>query len=161
MTDLDRDSFALRDEDRLPWLEAVDDADDVERVSPLRLIGWLVAGLAVLGLVIAGIWAWQNRAVQPSGAGDLIAAPEGPFKVKPDEPGGMAVEGKGDAAFATSAGAGPTGQLDLSAVPEAPVTAAPAPVGTPAPTPSPVAPAAADPAGAPSPAPLPAGGVVI
>lgn len=161
MTDIDRDGYALRDEDRLPWLEAVDDEEDVERVSPLRLVGWLFAGLGVIGLIIAGIWAWQNRTIAPSGDGTLIAAPAGPYKVKPDEPGGMAVEGKGDAAFATSAGAGPSGQIDLSAVPEAPVTRPPAPpppaappagpsapvaeggrIATPAPEPAPAAPAA-------------------
>jgi hypothetical protein len=161
MTDLDRDSYALRDEDRLPWLEAVDDAEDVERVSPLRLIGWLLAGLALLGLVIAGIWVWQNRTVAPSGAGDLIAAPEGPFKVKPEEPGGMAVEGKGDAAFATSAGAGPSGQLDLSAVPETPVTTAPAPQPAPQPAPAPAPATAAAPAAADAAAAAPAAGAGV
>lgn len=128
MTDIDRDSYALRDEDRLPWLEAVDDEEDVERVSPLRLAALLLVGLAVLGIVISGVWWWQSRDVTPSGDGELIAAPPGPYKVKPQDPGGMEVEGKGDAAFATSEGAAPTGSLDLGAVPEDPVQrAAPAP----------------------------------
>lgn len=128
MTDIDRDSYALRDEDRLPWLEAVDDEEDVDRVSPLRLAALLLIGLAILGVVIAGVWWWQSREVTPNGDGELIAAPAGPYKVKVDDPGGMQVEGKGDAAFATSEGAAPTGALDLGAVPEDPVTrTAPAP----------------------------------
>lgn len=137
MTDIDRDSYALRDEDRLPWLEAVDDEDDVERVSPLRLAALLLIGLALLGVVIAGVWWWQSREVTPSGEGALIPAPATPYKVKPDEPGGMDVEGKGEAAFATSEGASPTGALDLGAVPEDPVQRT-----APAPKPAPTAPAA-------------------
>lgn len=128
MTDIDRDSYALRDEDRLPWLEAVDDEEDVDRVSPLRLAALLLIGLALLGAIIAGVWWWQSRDVTPTGEGELIAAPPGPYKVKPDDPGGMQVEGKGDAAFATSEGAAPTGALDLGALPEDPVArTAPAP----------------------------------
>lgn len=143
MTDIDRDSYALRDEDRLPWLEAVDDEDDVERVSPLRLAALLLLGLAILGVVIAGVWWWQSREVTPTGEGELIAAPPGPYKVKPDDPGGMKVEGKGDAAFATSEGAGPTGALDLGAVPEDPVTRTPPAPKPAAPAPSPSQPSQA------------------
>lgn len=121
MSDLDRDSYALRDEDRLPWLEPVDDEDEDEGVSPLKLAALVLVGLVVLGMVIGSIYWWQNRRVEPKGAGELIAAPAGDYKVKPENPGGMQVEGKGETAFATSQGAGPQGSLDLNAVPEAPV----------------------------------------
>ena len=61
----------------------------------------------------------------------MIAAQEGDYKVKPDEPGGLKVEGEGDSAIATSAGKGAgNGAIDLNAVPEKPVAgkhAAPAP----------------------------------
>ena len=71
-----------------------------------------------------------------AGDGALIAAQEGDYKVRPDDPGGLKVEGEGDAAIATSAGAGAgNGAVDLKAVPEAPVIAA----GGPRPKPSPSA----------------------
>ena len=122
MTDVERDSLDLRDEDRLPWLEAVDEDDDGGAISPLRLVAYVLAGLAALALVIGGIYWFQNREVVAEGDGELIAAPEGDYKVRPDEPGGMEVEGKGDAAFAASDGASPSGTIDLAAVPETPVT---------------------------------------
>lgn len=134
MTDVDRDSLDLRDEDRLPWLEAVDEDDGEGAISPLRLVAYVLAGLAALALVIGGIYWFQNREVAAEGDGELIAAPDGDYKVRPDEPGGMEVEGKGDAAFAASDGASPSGTIDLAAVPETPVTrqAPAAPTPTPA-----------------------------
>lgn len=128
MTDHSRDGLDLRDEDRLPWLEAVEDEDEGGGVSAFKVAGVVLAGLLVLGAVIGGIYWMQNRAVPADGEGELIAAPAGDYKVKPDEPGGMAVEGKGDAAFAASDGAAPSGAIDLNAVPEAPVTGKAAPV---------------------------------
>jgi hypothetical protein len=123
MTDRYRDSLDLRDEDRLPWLEAVEDDDDRQGVSPFKVAIAVIAGLALLALVVGGIY-WAQRDETPAvGEGALIAAPEGDYKVKPDDPGGMDVQGKGDAAFAASAGAAPSGSIDLNAVPEAPVTA--------------------------------------
>jgi len=132
MTDIDRDGLALRDEDRLPWLEAVDEEDE-GTISPLRLVSYVLAGLVALALVIGGIYWLQNREVAAEGDGELIAAPEGDYKVRPDEPGGMEVEGKGDAAFAASDGAAPSGTIDLGAVPETPVTRQPAPQPAPSP----------------------------
>lgn len=109
------------DEDRLPWLEPVDDYDDDEGISIGRLIGAVVVGLVALGLVIGGIFWLRNR---DSGEGDgtLIAAPQGPIKEKPGEPGGMDVEGTGDVAYDASVGQAVNSTIDLTALPEAPVT---------------------------------------
>lgn len=114
---------ALRDEDRLPWLEAVDEEDSEEGVSPAKLIAFVVAALIALGLVIGGVWALRHRGATPTGDGRLIAAPGGDYKVKPDAPGGMRVEGQGDSAFAASEGAEANGRIDLNATPEAPIAA--------------------------------------
>lgn len=122
MGDVERGSgLDLRDEDRLPWLEAVDDADEAGGVSPMKLMGGVVAALVALGVVISGVWWINNRNTGTEGDGSVIAAAPGDYKVKPDEPGGMKVEGQGDAAFATSEGAEATGQIDTAAMPEAPV----------------------------------------
>ncbi len=119
MSDIARDPAT--DEDRLPWLEAVEDEDADEGVSPGKMIALIVAALVALGIVIGGVW--LMRAKGPANVTDptLIAAAEGDYKVKPDAPGGMKVEGKGDSAFATSEGAEATGKIDTNALPEAPV----------------------------------------
>ncbi len=110
------------DEDRLPWLEAVDDEDGGEGVSVGKLIALIVAALVALGIVIGGVWAFRSKTA-PANTTDptLIAAAEGDYKVKPEAPGGMKVEGKGDSSFATSEGAEATGKIDTNALPETPV----------------------------------------
>jgi hypothetical protein len=125
------DPYALSDEDRLPWLEPVDDVEEHGGGASMRLIAWALAALGLLALAIGGIYWWQNRDVTPSGSGELIAAPKEPYKVKPEEEGGLKVEGQGDVAFQTSEGAQTQGSIDLNAVPEAPVERTPAPVAPP------------------------------
>jgi len=127
MTDVERDNLELSDEDRLPWLEAVEDTDDDEGISPAKLVGGVIGALVALGVVIAGVWWIKDRNAVAEGDGALIAAAEGDYKVKPDEPGGMKVEGEGDSSFATSEGAEATGKIDTSALPETPVAGARAP----------------------------------
>lgn len=124
----------IRDEDRLPWLETVDE-DYEESPSSLRLALLVLLGLAIIGMAIVA-YAWSRKAEVPAGSGDLIAAPQGDYKVKPDTPGGMKVEGEGDTAFATSEGKGTSdAAIDLNAMPEPPMPgkngAAPKPVAKP------------------------------
>ncbi|MBX3594307.1 SPOR domain-containing protein [Sphingomonas sp.] len=118
-------------EDRLPWLETVEDDYD-GGPSALRIILLVLLGLALIAAAIFGWW-WYQRSGGGEGTGALINAPEGAYKVKPDEPGGMKVEGEGDTVFAASEGATTNGSVDVSAVPEAPVTgkAAPRPSAAP------------------------------
>lgn len=125
------DRMDLRDEDRLPWLETVE-AEPVEEPSRGRAVALALLLLAALGAVVFGIHRWRE-ARSGNGDGALIAAPAGGYKVRPDDPGGLKVEGEGDAAVATSAGAGAgDGSVDLRAVPEAPVAkASPRPEPTP------------------------------
>jgi len=108
----------LREEDRLPWLETVE-PDEQETVGIGRVIALVVLGLAILAAIIFGIYKLQQRA--PTGDGQLIAAQEGDYKVKPDDAGGLKVKGEGDSAIATSAGKSGNGAIDLRGVPEAPV----------------------------------------
>ena len=108
----------LREEDRLPWLETVE-PDEQDPVGIGRVIALVVLGLAVLAAIIFGIYKLQQRA--PTGDGQLIAAQEGDYKVKPDDAGGLKVKGEGDSAIATSAGKSGNGAIDLRGVPEAPV----------------------------------------
>ncbi|HVI99585.1 MAG TPA: SPOR domain-containing protein [Sphingomonas sp.] len=115
----------LGDEDRLPWLETVDE-DYEEGPSVLRIAALVILGLALIAAVVYAVYWFQNRPAGPAGNGDLIRAQEGDYKVKPEEPGGMKLDGENSQALATSEGAAAgDGSLDLSAVPEAPVTANP------------------------------------
>lgn len=112
-------------DDRLPWLETVED-DYREGPSVLRIVLLILIGLAVIAAAVFGWW-WYQRTVTGEGTGALINAQEGDYKVKPDEPGGMKVEGEGDTVFAASEGATTNGSVDVSAVPETPVDGKAAP----------------------------------
>jgi hypothetical protein len=123
-------SFARGDEDRLPWLETVE-PDEPEGAPVGRVVLLVLLGLVVLGAVLFGLYHYQRGA---SGEGALIAAPAGDYKIRPDEPGGLKVEGEGDSAIAASAGSNGAAAIDLSAVPEAPIarpSAAPSATPTP------------------------------
>ena len=135
MTD-DARADEMGDEDRLPWLEAVEEDEDRGGPSMVKLIGLVVILLAVIGVVVGGLF-WIGNRNRLDGKGEVIAAPEGDYKVRPDQPGGMNVAGEGDIASAASEGAVPRGQINTSAVPETPMTQAP-----PAPRPPQPAPAA-------------------
>ncbi|MCF8708444.1 SPOR domain-containing protein [Rhizorhapis sp. SPR117] len=132
MTDYDRESLDLQDEDRLPWLEAVDDADDEEGVSIIRLVLLIVAGLVFLGGVIGGIY-WLQSDRSADGDGTLIAAPEGAYKIPAENPDARQFQGEGDTSFATSEGLEGGGKIDPGQLPETPVTEAAKPAPPPAP----------------------------
>lgn len=126
------------DDERLPWLEPAV-ATDADTVPAGKLAALVIAALVVLAIVVGGVYLLRQRTGPPPPDPSLIAAEPGNYKVRPDAPGGMAVEGRGDSAFATSEGAEANGRVDLNALPETPVaggkrTAAPATGATPATT---------------------------
>ena len=142
--------------DRLPWLEAVEEDDAGDGPSALKLIVAVLIGLAAIGGIVGGLFWLGNRHAGPGPGPSEVAtlkAPPGDYKVRPENPGGMNVQGQGDTSFAASAGAEPKGEINTNAVSEAPVSrSGPAaqpqqPAAKPAP-----APAAAKPAPAPAPA---------
>jgi hypothetical protein len=108
----------LKEEDRLPWLEAVEEEDEGDGPSALKLIAAVVIGLLCIGAVVGTLFWLGNRGAR-SGT-ELIPAPEGAYKVAPDDPGGMEIEGAGDSSQAASQGADPQGNLAMR-TPEAPV----------------------------------------
>ncbi|APG63756.1 hypothetical protein LPB140_09520 [Sphingorhabdus lutea] len=104
--DGDEQGLGLDDTERLPWLETADDYEYDSGPSSSRIIGLLLAGLAMLAAIIGGIYWWQrNQNAQGGiGNGDLIVAQEGDYKVKAEDPQGKSFEGEGDAAYAASDG---------------------------------------------------------
>ena len=140
MTD-DARADDMGDEDRLPWLEAVEEDEERSGPSIVKLAVGAVIGLVAIAVMGGGLF-WLADRNREGGNNTLIAAPEGDYKVKPAQPGGMNVAGEGDTAFAASEGAEPKGQINTNAVPEAPVTQAPAAPRPPQPAPAQAAPGA-------------------
>ena len=122
MTDVRADH--LEEGDRLPWLEAVEEDEGRDGPSVLKLIVAVLVGLISIGLIVGGLFWLGNRHSESSTAAapETIQAPPGPYKVRPQNPGGMNVQGGGDTSFAASAGAEPKGRIDANKLPEAPVT---------------------------------------
>ncbi|MBZ6380570.1 SPOR domain-containing protein [Sphingomonas sanguinis] len=113
--------YDQQEEDRLPWLETVE-ADEPEGVGIGKVVALVIVGLAILAFIGFGLYKWQAHQAAADGDGAVIAAPEGDYKVRPADPGGLKVKGEGNTAIATSAGKpGGTGAIDLRAVPEAPM----------------------------------------
>jgi hypothetical protein len=111
--------YEMRDEDRLPWLETVDD-DYEDGPSVLRIVLLILLALAIIAAAIFG-YQYYKKHKNVDGNGALIAAQEGDYKVKPDDPGGLKVEGEGDTAIATSNGATGNASIDMKAQPEKPI----------------------------------------
>jgi len=123
--------------DSLPWLEPVEAEDGgTARVRDDRAPGGRVILLVVIALlvvtVVVALTMWLRDRGDDSGPPGVIKAPEGPYKVPTDEVGGMAVAGQGDRTYATSQGDDAPSTIDLSALPEAPMTdrAAPPAIAT-------------------------------
>ncbi len=122
MSDTTRDSLDLNDEERLPWLESADDYDDGDEYSPVRVALFVGAGLLLLAAIVGGIYWLQNRdGGGLDGTGELIAAQEGDYKVRPDDPQARQFEGEGDASFAASEGQETPAQLGTPSDTETPI----------------------------------------
>jgi len=107
--------------DRLPWLEAVEDDDGEGGFGLGKMVGVILTAVLAVALIVAGVLFLQSRDGANEGQGELIAAPEEDYRVRPDDAGGMEVEGEGDSAFAASAGDSPEGRINPGAAPEQPV----------------------------------------
>ena len=99
------------DSESLPWLEAVENEEGPRAISARKmLIGLTLVLLA--GAVVAGTMFWLGRQdPAPGGAPVLIKAEPGPYKVKPNDPGGLDVAGDSETAYSTSAGEDPDAEL--------------------------------------------------
>ncbi len=121
------------DDQGLPWLEAVDDEDGPRGVSAKKMLAALMI-VVLAAAVVAGTFFWLGRRDgQVSGAPELIRAETAPYKVRPDDPGGLDVAGESGTAYRTSAGEDPDAALDMDNLPEGVEPPAPEPpLGVPA-----------------------------
>ena len=107
------------DAEALPWLEGVEDEDDPPPVSARKMLAALLLVLAGVAIV-AGTLFWLGRQDKGSGPPQLIKAEPGPYKVRPENPGGLDVAGDSGTAYATGAGEDSDAQLDTSKLSEVP-----------------------------------------
>lgn len=128
----------LDEEERLPWLESIDDDDDYEGGDTGRLMLFLIAGLVVLAALVGGIWwATHRGGGELQADGSVIEAPKTPYKEAPKDPGGKTFAGTGDTSYAVSEGqtrAPKLAQGDQVVTPAATDAAKPAASATPAPS---------------------------
>lgn len=104
------------DDERLPWLEGDDEEDEVGGYNTGQLAMFLLIGLALLVIVVGGIW-WATRHNADDALvadGSVIKAPAEPYKEKPENPGGKTFEGTGDSSFVVSEGQSRQAQLGES-----------------------------------------------
>lgn len=99
------------DETRLPWLESVEDEPEEDSRALRLALGTLIGVLVVAALGGGVYWVQQQLGGGPEGDGSLIAAPAGPYKVKPADPQMAKVEGTGDASYIASQGGEPEARL--------------------------------------------------
>ncbi len=137
-------ALGLADTDNLPWLESDEDDEDAGGLDAGQIMLFAAGLVALLAAVVGGVWYVSNKA----GSGELvadgsvIAAPEGPIKQRPDDPGGKQFAGTGNVAPVVGEGGSRP-----AVVAEA---TGPAAQGKPAPAPTATKPVPANPAAAPA-----------
>ena len=109
-------------DEALPWLEAVEDEDEPPAVSARKMLAALALVLLAIA-VVAGTLFWLGRQDTGTGPPQLIKAEPGPYKVRPDDPGGLDVAGDSGTAYATGAGEDNDSVLDVSRLNDAPLPA--------------------------------------
>jgi len=117
------EELALSDSDeRLPWLESGDEEVVAGGVDTGRLVMMGLLALLVLLAVVAAIWFVSNQGAgaEPEADGSVIAAPDAPYKTRPEDEGGKTFAGTGDTSFAVGEGQTREGRLAT-----APAVAAP------------------------------------
>lgn len=120
-------ALALDEDERLPWLESADDEDEVGGIDAAKLARFVIFGVALLVLIVGGIW-FANHRGTPEGQvaeGGVIPAPTEPYKSEPADKGGKTFAGTGDSAFAVSEGKNPSAKLGGADTPVPVPTASP------------------------------------
>ena len=108
------DELDLSSDDSLPWLEADEEDEAAGGVDTSQVIGFALILITILVGVVGAVWFFGNRAGDADlvADGSLIEAPEGPVKVRPDDPGGKEFDGTGNVAPVVGEGGTREGVLD-------------------------------------------------
>lgn len=112
--------------DDAPWLAEA--TPTRTRVSRRSLFITLAATLTLIAVVAIGAFLLLTRQDEASGEGymeaaqaPLITAEAGPWKVKPEDPMGLDVEGQDQTLYAAGIGIDETSNIDTAALPEEPL----------------------------------------
>lgn len=134
----------LADTDSLPWLESDAEDEDAGGLDTAQIFGFAAALVLLLAAVVGGVWWFSNRAANSEvvADGSVIAAPAGPIKQRPDDPGGKEFAGTGNVAPVVGEGGSRP-----AVVAEKPLPASPAPAPAPSAAPAKPVPVAAPAAG--------------
>lgn len=100
------------DADALPWLESEDDYE--EEGSDYRILIFLGVAVVALAAILFGVnYVLSDRTAQNTvvADGSTIEAPDEPYKVRPENPGGSEVAGTGDVSFEVGQGQGREGRI--------------------------------------------------
>jgi hypothetical protein len=110
-------------DDDAPWLAEADGPAPQRSLTVRILVG--LAALAVVAIIIVFIL------LRPGGSSDqgymeadqapLITAESGPYKVKPQDPSGLDVQGQGDTMYAAGAGIEQSSDINFGAAAEEPL----------------------------------------
>lgn len=103
------DELDLVPESSLPWLEA-DEDDSAAGAFDTRQIILFAGGLLAFAAIVVGlVWTASNQFgnAVPEPDGSVIAAPEGPIKQRPEDPGGKQFAGTGNIAPVVGEGGTP------------------------------------------------------
>jgi hypothetical protein len=150
MTDFSRDRQDGSDDDRLPWLEPVEEDVEEDRGGPTRLIIALVSALLLVALLVGGfVWMRSRSDMAASGDGSVIKAPDSYYKERPADPGGMDVGSGDEIVYSASKGNEVQSTIDVSGAAETPVNVDHARPPVPAAAPAPAVATSATPAPAP------------
>ena len=125
------------DDQGLPWLEAVDDEDGPRGVSAQQDARRAAAGRAGRGDRRRDLFLARPARCRGRRRARTDPGRPGPYKVKPDDPGGLDVAGESETAFATSAGEDPDAALDMNKLPQGVEPPPPEPAAEPRPAPEP------------------------
>jgi hypothetical protein len=120
------DRLALEEGERnLPWLESGLEDDDEDALDTRRIVVICLIALAAMIAIVGGFWFFYGGSNDPaeSADGEVIAAPDGPYKIAPDDRGGREFDRTGDSA--PTAAEGQTTQAQLAGAGEADAPAAP------------------------------------
>src|SRR4051812_45686123 len=116
MTDYSRDRLGPDDEDRLPWLEPVEEEPEEGGISTGRLILWAAAALLAIGLIIGGYFLMRGNDRAPTRERALIEAPDSYYKKRPaDQP---AATGDDEIVYSASKGNEVESVIDTSSAAE-------------------------------------------
>lgn len=102
----------LSADDSLPWLEADEEEEAGTDHTQIIVLGIILLGL--LAVAVATVWLFGSKATGDTqlADGSVIQAPQGPFKERPEDPGGKEFAGTGNVAPVVGEGGTPAGVMD-------------------------------------------------